>query len=1207
MKHILLYFLITFPWISSLSAQTSSLLWKVTSPDGQHTSFLLGASNEPDTRGMIAPKGIEELITSCEILYTAEDVFLQGIINKAYATHPSFWEESERIETLPDFDRLIRSFSNRFHVNPRDYFRDREMLTLVGRSGRSYVSNTPPYYSQLATYALKQAIPVQGIDQALLNEPRIDIPEEVWSEYFSAIINEGNHRQQNSRYYSALRSGDLEYFTSWKANASDLDYYLRTNRLKQEFQDQTSRLSKALIRLLDESSAFVVLQPEHLPGQEGVLNVLEESGFVLIPVINSTVPLQLFLEAGAQEPEWQKIQVKDLPFSLELPGEVSTARGITKIAPDLAFTLHHMEMPPFTGASFTILRIPKPAIPEEYHLENLQILGQEVPRRIGDRLYPKKLSSISEESGYSRPVLQFSGFNFNTAVLEESFQELGVNNFSPTRFQQNRPKEIVRSFYTKFEYIILYAQGLLSPEELNMAQRIFESLEFIPIEEEKLPYHASDRGFEILLPYNGIPMSMTIPIPGTSEKMDVKLLSCLRAEDKPVLTIGSGMIGENRVFHDDEEEMARYRQEIENQPLFQEATHKKIRTQFTDSCALAETSFIAPAGYGLQKGTRVNITYMIRGARNYSITSFDENLGEGPLLEECRQSFSFTPFPAPPLSLYADTENRYELLLPSKLSYFPRDVELSELDDLLIRRNDMYTAQDTFSGNTVGVLSVEYNKYFQFDIARFDSLGVGLFQQLWSVENPPFEVLQSSSFQRNGLTYYEYLIHPEKTHNHVRILSILNGEWIHSLYTIGPKSYLASPWIDEVFLSFQPKNIQESVILKDKSDLIIQTINTGTDQEILESLAVLQTCYLPEESTDNYYRFLRDDPPFTHPNQNIIIPLLLESIAYWKPDSVEKLAKSLFDKTFDAELQIILLETLSQLTFPGYSEVFAYGLQHTNWDMFGDALPPLYRFLEISMDTITGPLVWEYVPELLDKDFWSLPIATYLPAAKELGIVSDEVASTINDHMRELAVTLWKKIKDHPGPASAKADDELTLATCLNALSIEEPDKNLLKLFKKIRKAETGSFLESQILYNQIAWDLPLDEDLLIEYVESLVYRKKLLSILNSTNSLSQLPDHLHSAYSRAEADIYVILTDGYVEADLHLFKFLTSWKDEHGYRYVFEAKILEDDPVSYIISPAFTEESFHPNYPPDSYSSFQPDEEVDLKDLEKIFKELAE
>ena len=38
-----------------------------------------------------------------------------------------------------------------------------------------------------------------------------------------------------------------------------------------------------------------------------------------------------------------------------------------------------------------------------------------------------------------------------------------------------------------------------------------------------------------------------------------------------------------------------------------------------------------------------------------------------------------------------------------------------------------------------------------------------------------------------------------------------------------------------------------------------------------------------------------------------------------------------------------------------------------------------------------------------------------------------------------------------------------------------------------------------------------------------------------------------------------------------------------------------------------YSEETFEPTYPPDSYYFFQPDEDVDKKDLARIFKELAE
>lgn len=1207
MKHILLYFLIASSGISSLISQTSSLLWKVTSPNGQLTSYLLGASNEPDTRGMVMPKGIEELIASCEIFYTAEDLFIQNIVNKTYKSFPEYWAEQTRIKYQPDFNQLMRAFQSRYGLDSERFYHDRTLLTNVARTGRSYAYGYTPPVEQIAAFALTLGLVVEGIDPELLSNPTLDIPEEIWSEYFSWIIDEQNSNQKNSEYYNALRRGNLAYFSAWKSSATDIDYFIRTKRLAHEFRQQTTRLCNQIPVILGRESAFVVLQPEHLPGEDGVLNILKEAGFALERLPRNFVPLELTSAPARLEPDWQPLQITDLPFSLQVPGKMTTSAQNTAIIPETALTYHHLELTPNGGPTFCILRLPKPPLLKEEHIYNLQMLGKDIAVRIGGTKFPYELLPVSDASGYDRPVLEFSGFNFNIAAAEKSLQESGMSTIGLGQYQRSGPKEIIRAFYTKFEYVILYANHLTNQTQIDLARQIMESLEFIPMEEEKMLHRAHDLGYEILLPYTGFPVKTTVPITGTLEEMEIKLVNCLRSANKPGFTVASGMLAENSTFVNDKEELTRYMKEFENQPLFQQATQKGFRTQYSDSCAVAEISFTISDGFDIKKGTEVTATYMIRGSRNYIITSFDENLGDGPLLRECKESFSFVPFLEPTLNSYIDPENRYELLLPQKLNYCPREQEPTELDDLLVRRADIYTSQDTFSGNSIGIMSVEYNRFFQYDREKLDSLGDILFQQLWPVENSQYEVLSTSTFTRNGLLFCEYLIHPENTHNHVRILNLINGEWSHALYLFGPKSFLFQPWVDQVFSSFRPLNAKEPEFFKDKSDLIIQTINTGTDQEILESLAVLQTCYLPEESADNYFRFLRDDPPFTHPNQLIIFPELLRTIAYWKPDSVEKLAKSLFDRTFDPELQGIILETLSQLSFPGYSEVFAYGLKQTNWQMFDNQLPPLYGFLEVSLDTITGPLVWEVVPELLDMEFWRIPIATYLPAAKKLGIVTDEVTSIINDHMRDLAVTLWKKIESNSTQSSQKADDELALATCLNALSIEKPDKSLLKLFKKIRKAKTGSFLQSQILYNQIAWDLAVEEEVLVEYVENLDYRKKLLSILNATDNLSEVPDRLYSSYSRAEADTYVAVSDGFVEADLALFKLLTSWKDEHGYRYVFEVKILPEDPVTYVLSPAYVEGVFEPVYPPDSYFFIQPEGEVDLKNLASIFKELAE
>lgn len=1206
MKHIFFFFLIISTGISSLTAQTSSLLWKVTSPDGQNISYILGASNEPDTRGKVMPVGIEELIASCETFYTTEDLFILKIVNKTYKSFPEYWAEQTRINNQSDFNNLMWAFQSRFGLDARRFFHDRTMLSNVARTGRSYAYGYTPPVEQIAAFAISLGLPVAGIDSDLLSNPTMDIPEELWSEYFSWIIDEQNSNQANSEYYNALRSGNLGYFSTWKSNATSVDYLIRTRRLADEFHGQTKRLCEQLPDIANTSSAFFVLQPEHLPGEDGVLYALEQTGFVLELLPKKLVPLDLSSGSKSFDPDWHLLQINGLPFSLEVPGNMSTSTHTTAIIPGTALTYHHLELTPYGGATFSIIRLPKPILSEEEHIDNLQLLGQDIAVRIGNTRYPMELMPISEQHEYNRPVLEFSGFNFNIAAAEKSLREAGVLNISPDQFQQNGPKEIVRAFYTKFEYVILYANHLMDQQRIEVAEQIMESIELVPIEEEKLLYQKPSQGFEILLPYPYQEVKTSIPLDGHPVPIELHVVNSAISKTRLSLEVSSGILPQNIIIPNNKSEMSSYLVKVKSKLKEQGGIMGKVRKEYRDSCSITRVAFTMNTNPHLPPGTKGEITHTVKGGRTYTVTTF--GTGEDKdILAECANSFSFTPFPIPELRTFTDAQDRYSLRLPEKLEYFSTPLPAEGLEELLLKKHDIYSSQDTFSGNNFAITSSAYNDFFQWDSTQLDSLGYLLFIQFWPEEDASFTILSDSSYARDGLTFYEFLIHPTATHNHVRMLAMFNGEWVHSVCLTAPWSFLHQDWVDKVFDSFKPTSLQTSEIFQDKSDLIIETINTASDEEILEALVVLQTCFLPEASANNYYRFLRDNPPFTHPNQALIFQALLQTVSYWKPDSIAKLSQSLFDRTFDPELQAIILETLSALSFPGYTETFMYGLKRINWNSFEGLIPPLYFFLEVTLDTVSGPSVWKYLPDLMVYDFWSIPIATYLPAAVDLGIVGDEEVKTITSHMFSSVQDLWQEIENGISSPVERTKTESLLATCLHAMSVLPPEKQLRKIFKKIKKADTSPFLTAQVIYNEIAWGHSLDISAIEEYLSGLSYRKKMLTILAYTDQLGLVDNQLCSTTAIAEADVYIALTDGFVENSLHQFEEVTSWIDEFGIRFVFQVQVSPGDPILYILSPAYGEDAMNPTIPSDSFLYFEPEEDVDKKALADIFHKLAE
>lgn len=256
------------------------LLWKISHP-GYKDSYLFGTIHLSDPRVLSLIDRVEPYIQKSELFameMVIDETSQQELVNASY------FAENESLADYLDKDLLqqVHEIMQRYYnVVPATVNKMRPWVVMAS------LSTPPPEYGgavldvQLQHLADSEGLPVSGLEttqEQVSALSSLNIQEQVWM-LRKSVIDFYNSETMWPVLITFYLHRDLEALVNTQNQLMDETSDIDDRFMYAMLQQRNHRMAERMITLMQKQSVFVAVGALHLPGEEGVLSLLEQRGF----------------------------------------------------------------------------------------------------------------------------------------------------------------------------------------------------------------------------------------------------------------------------------------------------------------------------------------------------------------------------------------------------------------------------------------------------------------------------------------------------------------------------------------------------------------------------------------------------------------------------------------------------------------------------------------------------------------------------------------------------------------------------------------------------------------------------------------------------------------------------------------------------------------------------------------------------------------
>jgi uncharacterized protein YbaP (TraB family) len=277
-KLIILLFFVISSDICLLKVHSQSLLWKISRENTATTSYLYGTIHIKDKRVLEFSDSVLTAFEKCDAFAIEVDLNPENLV--LLSQRMILPDEQTLMDLFTEEEyQLIKTVVQNIVGVDISLFNKLKPIALLSLVMNFQFANdvdvsVDEYFYRKATEENKKVIGIETIEEQL--EILDSIPNDYIIDYFKNIDSAQEDMETIIKLY---QSADLNKMLKMMQKDKSM-VMIRKNLLT----DRNKKMTERIQPIINEQSTFIAIGAGHLPGNEGIINLLSNAGYIIKPV-----------------------------------------------------------------------------------------------------------------------------------------------------------------------------------------------------------------------------------------------------------------------------------------------------------------------------------------------------------------------------------------------------------------------------------------------------------------------------------------------------------------------------------------------------------------------------------------------------------------------------------------------------------------------------------------------------------------------------------------------------------------------------------------------------------------------------------------------------------------------------------------------------------------------------------------------------------
>lgn len=318
-----------FLFLNHVSAQNkpdNALLWRITGNGLKEPSYLYGTIHITDKRVFQLGDSVHAAIANTSGL--AAEVEMLSLGNEMMTSFINTYEDEGLTATEQSKEVLLK---NLLEKDAWKYYKPKLEKLLKIKGDKITVSHLKTYKTNLKNDILKKGEMPTFLDAWLLSFARkngkwiggVEDPEDQLQE--NTTVQNLEEQISNLLYEEKHLEVQMDWlirqYLGNRLDSIEQMYYRDGGEMDPVMIRRNKKMAYRMDSLSAVRSTFFAVGAAHLPGDEGVVNLLRDKGFTLTPVFSTKRIMPEDLPEISQENYWKTLAYEDSVYLVKMPGE----------------------------------------------------------------------------------------------------------------------------------------------------------------------------------------------------------------------------------------------------------------------------------------------------------------------------------------------------------------------------------------------------------------------------------------------------------------------------------------------------------------------------------------------------------------------------------------------------------------------------------------------------------------------------------------------------------------------------------------------------------------------------------------------------------------------------------------------------------------------------------------------------------------------